>query len=146
MKITYKGDYAIKTVLELALHYGQGVQTIHELAKKIDAPIKFLEQVLLDLKRGKFVESRRGKAGGYILSRPPAEIPLGEVIRYMDGPVEPIACVGEHYKGCKEVNRCILKSVWQEAGKAVSNVVDNITFGDLAKRAQVHNEALNFSI
>ena len=59
MKITYKGDYALKAVLDLALHYND-IVTIHDLAKRTDAPIKFLEQVLLDLKRGGFVESRRG--------------------------------------------------------------------------------------
>ncbi|MFA5272344.1 MAG: Rrf2 family transcriptional regulator, partial [Candidatus Omnitrophota bacterium] len=65
MKITYKGDYALKTVLDLALNYGKGVVTINELAKNADIPIKFLEQILLDLKRGGFVESKRGKIGGY---------------------------------------------------------------------------------
>jgi Rrf2 family protein len=146
MKITYKGDYAIKTVLELALRHGEGVQTIHELAKKIDAPIKFLEQVLLDLKRGGFVQSRRGKAGGYVLTRKPGEIRLGEVIRYMDGPTGPIACVEEHYKGCKEVNRCILKTVWKDVDRAVSGIVDSVTFEDLAKRNKSEEEVLNFTI
>ncbi len=65
MKITYRGDYALKATLDLALHYSNGVVTIHDLAKRLDIPIKFLEQVLLDLKRGGFVQSRRGKVGGY---------------------------------------------------------------------------------
>ena len=65
MKITYKGDYALKAVLDLALHHEEGrVITIHDMAKRADIPIKFLEQVLLDLKRGGFVDSRRGKISG----------------------------------------------------------------------------------
>jgi Rrf2 family protein len=95
MKITYKGDYALKAILDLALHYESGVTTIHDLAKRIDAPVKFLEQVLLDLKRAGFVESRRGKVGGYSLAMPPREIKLGQVIRFIDGPIEPIECVEE---------------------------------------------------
>ena len=64
MRITYRGDYALRAVLDLAAHYNQGVVTIHELAKRADAPVKFLEQVLLDLKKGGFVESKRGTNGG----------------------------------------------------------------------------------
>ena len=71
MKITYKGDYALKAILDLALNYGRLV-TIHELAARADMPLKFLEQVLLDLKKGGFVESRRGKVGGYLLAKPPS--------------------------------------------------------------------------
>ncbi|MDD5450014.1 MAG: Rrf2 family transcriptional regulator, partial [Candidatus Omnitrophica bacterium] len=93
MRITYKGDYALKAILDLSVNYGKGVITIHDLAKRADVPIKFLEQVLLDLKRGGFVESRRGKSGGYLLSKPPANITAGDIIRFIDGPIEPIACL-----------------------------------------------------
>ena len=97
MRITYKGDYALKAVLDLAIHYGNGVVTIHDLSKNTDAPIKFLEQVLLELKRGGFVESRRGKIGGYLLAKAPSQIRLGEVISFIDGPFEPIGCVEKKY-------------------------------------------------
>ena len=113
MKITYKGDYALKAMLDLAIHYGNGVVTIHELANRADVPIKFLEQVLLDLKKGGFVESRRGKIGGYRLARQPSDIKLGEVIRFMDGPIEPIACVEKGYAGCSDLYRCVFKKIWQ---------------------------------
>ena len=66
MRITYKGDYALKAVLDLSINYGNGVVSMHEMARRLDIPIKFLEQILLDLKRGGFVESRRGKIGGYL--------------------------------------------------------------------------------
>src|SRR3990167_5256678 len=102
MRITYKGDYALKAILDLALHYGTNLITIHELAQRTDTPLKFLEQVLLDLKRGGFVESRRGKVGGYLLARPPAQIRVGDVVRFIDGPIEPIACVEKGYAGCKD--------------------------------------------
>lgn len=92
MKVTYRGDYALKAVLDLAVHYGAELVTIHDIAKRIDAPVKFLEQILLDLKKGGFVESRRGNVGGYLLAKEPDKITIGEVVRFIDGPIEPIAC------------------------------------------------------
>jgi len=112
MRITYKGDYALKTILDLALHYGNTPVTIHDLAKQEDIPIKFLEQILLDLKRGGFVESRRGKIGGYLLAKAPSQIKLGEIIRFIDGPIEPVACVHHNYEGCSDINKCIFKGIW----------------------------------
>ncbi len=131
MKITYKDDYALKALLDLALHYEKGVATINEVAKRIDAPVKFLEQVLLDLKKGGFVESRRGNVGGYRLAKNPAEITLGAVIRYIDGPIEPIACVEKGYSNCTDLNRCVFKHIWQKVGQATSDIIDNVNFADL---------------
>ena len=95
MKITYKGDYSLKTMLDLSMHYNKGVLPIQELAKKGDIPNKFLEQILLTLKKGGFVESKRGIDGGYFLARPPETITVGEVVRFIEGPIEPIACAGK---------------------------------------------------
>ena len=147
MKITYKGDYALKAVLDLALHYDtNSVVTIHDLAKRADIPIKFLEQVLLDLKRGGFVESRRGKVGGYLLAKPPKEIRIGEVIRFIDGPVEPITCVEKDYTGCKDIYKCAFREIWQRVSKATSDIVDNITFEDLAGQIYSARKELVYSI
>ncbi len=141
MRLTYKGDYALKTILDLALHYRNSPVTIHELAKRADIPIKFLEQILLDLKRGGFVESRRGKVGGYLLAREPSGIKLGEVIRFIDGPIEPIACTEKKYSGCNDLYKCVFRKIWQEVGKASSNIVDNITFADLVNQVKLKQEA-----
>lgn len=146
MHITYKGDYALKAVLDLAIHYGNGVVTIHDLAKSTDTPIKFLEQVLLELKRGGFVESRRGKIGGYLLAKAPSQIKLGEVIRFIDGPIEPIGCVEKKYMGCKELYKCIFRSVWQEVTQCTSDIIDNITFEDLANKVKKQKEATVYQI
>ncbi len=147
MKITYKGDYALKAILDLALHYEiNSVVTIHELAKRADIPIKFLEQVLLDLKRGGFVESRRGKVGGYLLAKPPKDIRLGDIIRFIDGPIEPIACIEKSYAGCEDVYRCVFRNIWQEVAKATSNIIDRISFEDLANEVKKRKEMLSFQI
>ncbi|KPK41628.1 MAG: hypothetical protein AMJ78_05025 [Omnitrophica WOR_2 bacterium SM23_29] len=146
MRITYKGDYALKTILNLALHYDSGLVTIHDLAKRADIPVKFLEQVLLDLKRGGFVESRRGKIGGYYLAKSPSQIKVGEVVRFIDGPIEPIACVNRQYKGCEDIYKCVFRNIWQQVAQATSDIIDNITFEDLVNQIKAAQEENIYSI
>lgn len=146
MRITYKGDYALKTILDLAIHYGNGPVTIHELARRADIPAKFLEQILLDLKRGGFVESRRGKVGGYILAKPASDIKVGEVIRFIDGPIEPIACIEKGYSGCNDVYKCAFRKIWQEVAKATSDIIDNVTFKDLVSRINSQKKTVVYQI
>lgn len=134
MRITYKGDYALKTILDLALYYGNGPVAIHDLAKRQDIPLKFLEQILLELKKGGFVQSRRGKVGGYLLARHPSKIKLGEVIRFVDGEIGPIACVDKGYNGCREITGCVFRSIWKQISESTAKIIDNITFEDLAKK------------
>ncbi|PIP20208.1 MAG: Rrf2 family transcriptional regulator [Candidatus Omnitrophica bacterium CG23_combo_of_CG06-09_8_20_14_all_40_11] len=145
MHITYKGDYALKAILDLSLHYGELV-TIHDLAKHADIPLKFLEQVLLDLKRGGFVESRRGKVGGYLLVKSPLQIKLGDVVRFIDGPIEPLACIERNYSGCKDIYKCIFRNIWREVTRCTSNIIDNITFEDLAKQVKSQKETIVYQI
>ncbi|MGE4357098.1 MAG: Rrf2 family transcriptional regulator [Candidatus Omnitrophota bacterium] len=146
MKITYKGDYALKTILELALHYGERVLTISKLSNSLDIPEKFLEQVLLELKRGGFVESKRGKVGGYFLAKPPSQIKLGEVIRFIDGPIEPIACVDIKYKGCEEMNDCVFREIWKDIAEKTAQIIDNISFEDLVNKIRSRNKLLIYTI
>jgi len=145
MKISYKGDYALKTLLELALNYNKGVLSINDLAKKGDIPDKFLEQVLLALKKGGFVDSKRGINGGYFLARPPEAITIGEVVRFIEGPVEPISCVGrEDYKECKDFASCIFRDVWAQVNTAISFAIDTITFAELLRRASLKKKKKDY--
>lgn len=140
MKITYKGDYALKALFQLALRYNNegGVMSINDIAKLGDMPTKFLEQILLILRKGGFVTSKRGIKGGFVLARPPKDITIGQVIRFIEGPIGPISCIEKKdYKGCKDIQRCIFRNVWQEVAHAISTVVDTITFEELVVR---HNE------
>ena len=146
MRITYKGDYALKTILDLSLHYGNSPVAIHELASRADIPIKFLEQILLELKRGGFVESRRGKVGGYLLAKKPKDITLGDVVRYIDGPLEPIVCVKKDYKGCKDISRCVFKNIWKKVAVETSKIIDGVTFEELSARARQCHEASAYQI
>jgi Rrf2 family protein len=146
MRITYKGDYALKTILDLALHYGKGPVTIHDLAKRADIPIKFLEQILLNLKRGGFVQSRRGKIGGYFLARSPAAIKLGEVIRFIDGPVEPVTCIAKNYRGCNDIGKCVFRDIWAEISERTASIIDNINFEDLVKKTNRLDRSICYHI
>jgi len=146
MHITYRGDYALKAILDLALHHASEPVTITEIAKRLDIPNKFLEQILLDLKRGGFVESRRGKVGGYLLAKPASEIKLGEVVRFIDGPIEPIACVDCGYKGCSQAKSCVFRGIWQDVAKSATKIIDNINFEDLAKKSKKVEIAFSYQI
>jgi len=146
VRVTYKGDYALKALLDLALHYDKELVTSHDMAKRIDAPVKFLEQVLLDLKKGGFVESRRGNIGGYLLSRVPAKITVGEVVRFIDGPIEPISCIKKGYSNCTDINKCVFKKIWQKVYQATSDIVDNVTFEELVSQVNLRQQVLAYSI
>ncbi len=138
MKITYKGDYALKALFQLAINYSEdkvGVMSISDIARSGDMPEKFLEQILLNLRRGGFVKSKRGVNGGFLLARPPKDITVGAVVKFVEGPIEPISCVETgQYRGCKDLANCIFRDVWKEAHKATSAIVDALTFGELITR------------
>lgn len=146
MKITYKGDYALKTILDLAGHFGNGPVAINDLSKRLDIPTKFLEQILLDLKRAGFVASRRGKVGGYSLAKEPARITLGEVVAFIDGPIQPIACVDKKYSGCRDAGTCVFRSVWSQVADSTAKIIDSVTFADLLKRSKKIDKALTYQI
>lgn len=143
MKISYKGDYALKAVFQLALNYGGregGILSINAIAKNGDMPTNFLEQILLILRKGGFVKSKRGIKGGFSLARPPKDITVGDIIKFIEGPIGPISCIeGDNYKGCKDLTNCIFRNVWKEVSSAISMVVDNLTFQDLVARYKEKN-------
>jgi len=146
MKLTFKGDYALKAVLDLALHYNKELATSSELARRIDAPVKFLEQVLLDLKKGGFIESRRGNIGGYMLAKPPAQISVGDVVRFIEGPIEPVPCVNPGYSNCTDIRKCVFKKIWQDVSTTTSDIIDKVTFEDLVSRVNSQNQEFVYSI
>ena len=137
MKITFKGDYSLKAVLILALHYNKGVLPIQELSKQGDIPFKFLEQILLTLKKGGFVSSKRGIDGGYFLAKPPDTITIGDIIRFIEGPIESVECATkDSYEKCKDFSGCVFKDVWNQVYTATALIVDTITFAELIRRVE----------
>jgi Rrf2 family transcriptional regulator, cysteine metabolism repressor len=135
MKISYKSDYALKAILDLALWYESGEPvSIQDTAKRIDAPVKFLEQIFSGLKTHGIIESRRGSNGGYLLCRAPEQLTVGEIIRLIEGPTEPISCVKKDYSGCSEVYTCVFRKIWQDVHSATSQVIDHVNFKQLTEQ------------
>lgn len=127
MRISAKGEYAIKAVLDLALHHREGLIPIQEIAARQGIPQRYLEQVLLALKRAGLLSSKRGAAGGYHLTRPPQDITVGAVLRAVEGMAVPFQA---------RSNGQELAELWEELAEAVAQVVDRLTFGELAARVR----------
>ena len=138
MKLTYKGDYALKAILDLCLHSQKGqVVPLTDIARRQDIPVPFLEQIMLILKKAGYVQSKAGKGGGFLLLKSPEHVTLGEIIRLIEGPVEPIACgVREGSSGCAEEGRCAFQEVWVQVTEAVSGIVDTVTFAGIMRRTR----------
>jgi len=136
MRISAKGEYAAKAVLDLTLKYPE-VVTIRDVARDHSIPIKYLEHILLSLKKAGILESRRGVRGGYRLARPPGQISIGEVLRVVDGKFSQSSCIEvdlrSHYS-CPESNACGLKQLWQEVQQAVEKILFETSFDDLRQR------------
>jgi Rrf2 family protein len=132
MRISAKGEYAIKAVLDLALHHGRGLIPIQEIAARQSIPQRYLEQVLLALKRAGLLTSKRGAAGGYHLTKAPDEVTVGAVLRAVEGTSAPFESLG---RGRTRQDQD-LAGLWDEIAEAVSGVVDRLTFGELAARAR----------
>jgi len=138
MRISAKGEYAAKAVLYLSLKY-PGVVPIHEVAQRHSIPVKYLEHILLGLKKAGLLESRRGIHGGYTLARPPEQISVGEILRVVDGKFSQSSCIQvdlrSHY-ACPESGSCGLKQVWQDVQDAVENILFQTSFAEVCKRTQ----------
>ena len=135
--LSSRAKYATRAILDLSQHYDRRPVQIHEIAERQNVPVKFLEQILLSLKRFGFVQSRKGPGGGYMLARPPHEITLGAVVRSMDGPLAPVSCVsitGYMECGCPDPETCGLRAVWKEARDSLTAVLDGTTFADIRDR------------
>jgi Rrf2 family cysteine metabolism transcriptional repressor len=131
MRISAKGEYAIRAVLDLAMHPGRDLIPIQDIAARQRIPQRYLEQVLLGLKRAGLLTSKRGSAGGYQLTRAPEEITVGAVLRAVEGTDAPFDVRPVERAGAEEFD---LGPLWEEIAVAVSGVVDRLTFKDLAAR------------
>ncbi len=141
MKLSTKGEYAARAIMDIASHYGEGPVKIREIAERQEIPLKYLESILLALKLAGVLRSRRGARGGYYLARPPEEITVGEVIRAMDGPLAPIGCVSvSAHEFCSREGICGLKTVWQEVRDAIADILDNTSFAEVCQRNRAVRE------
>ena len=133
MKLSKKGEYALMAMIYLSFNKDRKV-TIHEIADTEKIPVKFLEQILLELKKAGMLRSKTGSGGGYELLRDPGDINLAEVIRIIDGPLAPINCVSKRaYMKCPQENTCRLRDVMLNVRNSIAQILENVTFADLCK-------------
>jgi len=132
--VSQKCQYALRALFELAKQQGKGTVRIADIAEAQAIPIRFLEVILSELKQGRFVESRRGKAGGYMLASTPDHVTVGDIVRFVEGPIGPVSCLEGDETGqglCPLHGNCVFLSMWGRAQSAVSEVYDSTTLQDL---------------
>jgi Rrf2 family transcriptional regulator, cysteine metabolism repressor len=138
MSVSQKCQYGVRALLELARHYGRPPISSGEIAAKQAVPPRFLENILNELKNAGMVEARRGVQGGFLLACRPEELTVGQVIRLIDGPLDPVRCLQDASKDCCPLrDRCALMELWRQAKEAVESVYDSTTFADLVERDRV---------
>jgi len=137
MRLSTKGEYASRAMLELSRRYADGPVHSREISKAQEIPQGFLEQILLLLKRAGYLKSRKGRSGGYVLAKPPEAINVAEVIRVMDGPLAPIDCVSVMaHEPCPMENTCGLRWLWKEVRDSVAGILERTTFADLVEKSR----------
>ena len=135
MKLSTKGKYGVRAVFEIACHYGKGPITIKEIADRQGISFFYLEQILHRLGKADVIESVRGPAGGYLLSRRPEELTIGDVVRALEGPIALSHCLEPGESGdCHQTDDCVAKMVWAKVGAKIEEALDSISFDDLLRR------------
>jgi Rrf2 family protein len=138
--ISKRTQYGLKAMLALASRYGEGPVLIATLSKQETIPIKFLELILLDLKSGGLLDSKKGPRGGYQLNRPPSEITIGALIRILEGPLAPLPCASETaFRPCEEcgdVESCGTRIIMRQVRDAIANVLDGTTLAELVRQVE----------
>ena len=133
MKLSTKGRYGLRAMLEMALSINEGPVVLRTIAERQGIPERYLEQLLIPLKKAGLVKSIRGSQGGYVLKREPRNITVGDVIRVLEGPIAPVDCVNEQDpEECNRADHCVTRKIWSEVRDSIINVLDSYTLEDLA--------------
>src|SRR5579885_2985603 len=139
MKLSLRGEYALRALIVLGLNYGKDVLRIQTISEQQNIPKRFLEQILNDLKSAGIVESRRGMAGGYRLSKAPEQISLALVIRHIEGPLAPVSCVSENFYSrcsCPDESKCGIRSIMKDVREAIVQILEGVTVAELCARVR----------
>lgn len=146
MKISTKGRYAVRVMLDLALHNNGECIKVKDIAARQEISEKYLEQIIAILNKAGYVKSVRGAQGGYKIAREPQEYTVGMILRLTEGSLAPVACLDANADECNRIDTCETLEVWKKLYTAINNVVDSVTIADLVKSHNERIEALDFSI
>lgn len=133
MKISTKGRYGLRIMLDLALAPRGEYISIRSIAARQEISEKYMEQIITALSRAGFVHSVRGAKGGYKLAKDPAEYTVGMILRAVEGSLSPVSCLDKGIPDCERCNRCVTVKVWSRLKDAIDGVVDHITLADLVQ-------------
>jgi Rrf2 family protein len=138
MKLSKRGEYALRALIDfgIAQELGRPLLKVSELAEKERLPLKFLEQILMQLRTAGYVETKRGKDGGYSLAKPTKDISLGKIIRLIDGPLAPISCVSQTaYERCTcpDEDHCGLRMLMLDVRNAIARILDRYALADVVE-------------
>ena len=133
MKISTKGRYALRLMLDLAIHDTGEPTRIRDIAARQEISEKYLEQIISTLNKAGFVRSIRGPQGGYHLVKKPEQYTVGMILRLTDGSLAPVACREDEVNLCERQEGCVTLRLWQMLDQAISQVVDQVTLADLVE-------------
>lgn len=148
--LTMKGKYGLKAMVHLAGAEPGRPVLVNDIAEKNAIPRKFLDAILADLRNAGFVQSKKGKGGGFTLSHPPAEIRIGHVIRVLDGPLAPLPCASKtayrRCQDCTDERQCAVRLMMIEVRNAISTVLDGRTLAEMRALADLDEMAAMYHI
>ena len=133
MKLSTRGRYGVRALLDLAVHEGEGLVLLKDVARRQEVSLPYLEHLIAPLIAAGLVKSTRGARGGVLLLRSPSEINLGEIIQLLEGSIAPVDCVNDP-KLCHRSGSCVTRDIWIEMKIAMSQVLDSTTLQDLVER------------
>ena len=140
MKLSTRGRYGTRALLEMARHYGEGPLLLKDIAERQEISLQYLERLMSPLAKSGLIHSIRGVRGGVWLAHPPQEIRLSQIVEAMEGPIIPVDCI-EDPEFCQRAEACATRDVWTEVQHAIYKVLDRITLADLVKRQQAKEES-----
>ncbi|MCH5194809.1 MAG: Rrf2 family transcriptional regulator [Oscillospiraceae bacterium] len=138
MKISTKGRYALRMLLDLALHESDGFVALKDIAERQDISKKYLEQIVPLLNKSGLLKTNRGYQGGYMLAKAPGKYTVGEILRITEGDLCPVTCLRYSPNDCPRADECMTLFVWEGLYKAITDYLDGITLSDIIERG---NEA-----
>lgn len=145
MKISTKGRYAVRVMLDLALNNTGECIKVRDIAARQGISEKYLEQIIAMLNKAGYVNSVRGAQGGYRIAKDPSEYTVGMILRLTEGSMAPVACMEEGAE-CEQCDTCETLEVWRDLYKAICSVIDNVTIADLVAKRQRRVGSLDYSI
>lgn len=146
MKISTKGRYAVRVMLDLAQNNNGECIKVKDIAARQGLSEKYLEQIIAVLNKAGYVKSVRGAQGGYRIARDPKDYTVGMILRLTEGSLAPVACLDESYGECERCDTCETLGVWKELYESINKVVDGVTIADLLEKGKNQLEVMDYGI